>query len=111
MPAVSARRILRRLAALGLVLVYWAVSLPFALSGAVLCLALFYLFTWAQLRLGALLGAEDGLAAALVAALMFLLFVAVYLGELPALVAGVKVCHGRLTDGLARRIAALWRAR
>lgn len=85
--------------------VYGAISLPFTLAAAVFCLALFHLFIRVALRIVELLGLEDPLTVAAVLGVMFGAFLAVYLGELPGLMAGVRRAHRRATGWIARRAA------
>lgn len=85
--------------------VYGAISLPFTLAAAVFCLALFHLFIRAALRIVDLVGIEDPAAIAVVLGVMFGAFLAVYLGELPGLMAAVGRTHGRATAWITRKAA------
>ena len=97
----------RKLAIFAVAVAYFAITIPFVLTAGFLCLALFYLFMKASLRLIEYLGLQGSADGLWVCAVMFALFLLVYFGEQPMILQAVLKAHKRLTRGLARTMERL----
>lgn len=97
----------RKLAIFAVAVAYFAITIPFVLTAGFLCLALFYFFMKASLRLIEHLGLQGSSEGIWVCAVMFVLFLVVYLGEQPVILQGVLKAHKCVTRGLARAMERL----